>query len=173
MLPDHRLVVTVMSNLGLRLAMKERGITLSETKVGDKNVMVEMDRTGAVIGGEQSGHIILSKYNPTGDGMLTSLMVLQIMLETGKSLAELSKIMTPLPQILRNVTVGRRDDWDKEPKVLEAVKKAETRLGDTGRILIRPSGTEPLLRVMGEGPDEKELGKVLDELVSVMISVLQ
>lgn len=173
MLPDHRLVVTVMSNLGLRLAMKDQGITLSETSVGDKNVMIEMDRTGAVIGGEQSGHIILSKYNPTGDGMLTSLMVLQIMLETGKSLAELSKIMTPLPQILRNVTVGRRDDWDREPQVLAAVKKAETQLGENGRILVRPSGTEPLLRIMGEGPDEEMLGNVLDELVDAVVAALQ
>ncbi|MEG0998961.1 MAG: phosphoglucosamine mutase [Clostridiales bacterium] len=167
-LANNRLVATVMSNLGLKIAMEKLDIDMSQTVVGDKYVITEMDKTGAVIGGEQSGHIILSQYNPTGDGMLTSLMILKIMLETGDSLAELSKIMKPLPQILKNVTVAKRDQWATNPKITAVVKKAETILGDNGRILIRPSGTEPLLRVMGEGPDVEELEKIIDELVEVI-----
>ncbi len=167
-LTDNRLVVTVMSNLGLKIAMEKAGIDVSITAVGDKNVFAEMDKTEAAIGGEQSGHIILSRYSPTGDGMLTSLMILQIMLDTGESLAELSKIMTPLPQILENITLTQRGQWDENQAIKEAVARAEKILGENGRILIRPSGTEPLLRVMGEGPDEKELRCVIDDLVAVI-----
>ena len=167
-LADNRLVVTVMSNLGLKLAMEKAGIDMSITAVGDKNVFTEMDKTGAAIGGEQSGHIILSQYTPTGDGMLTSLMILQIMLDTGESLAELSKIMTQLPQVLVNVTVAQREQWSTNQQVQAAVAKAEAALGANGRILIRPSGTEPLLRVMGEGPDAASLKQIIDELVAVI-----
>lgn len=167
-LSNNRLVVTVMSNLGLKIAMEQAGIDLSITPVGDKSVSEEMDRTDAAVGGEQSGHIILSKYTPTGDGMLTSLMILQIMLDTGDSLAELSKVMTPLPQVLENVTVAKRDQWCDNTTIKEAIAKAEEILGDKGRILIRPSGTEPLLRVMGEGPDAEELEKIIQQLVAVI-----
>ena len=167
-LKENRLVVTVMSNLGLKLAMKGLDIDLSETAVGDKNVMVEMDRTGAVLGGEQSGHLILSQYNPTGDGILSSLMVLKIIAETGKSLKELAAVMTPLPQILYNITVSRRDDWTANEAVQAAIHKAEALLAGKGRILVRPSGTEPLLRVMGEGPDTAELDGILKDILAVM-----
>lgn len=172
-LTDNRLVITVMSNLGLRLAMEERGIDVSATNVGDKNVFYEMDKTGAVIGGEQSGHIILSRYNPTGDGMLTSLMILKIMLETGKSLTELSKVMKCLPQVLINVTVNRRDAWETDEKVKAAIAKAEKAIGEKGRVLLRPSGTEPLLRLMGEGPEEEALGKIMEELAETVVAALQ
>ena len=157
-----------MSNLGLKLAMKGLDIDLSETAVGDKNVMVEMDRTGAILGGEQSGHLILSQYNPTGDGILSSLMVLKIIAETGKSLKELAAVMTPLPQILYNITVSRRDDWSTNEAVQAAIGKAEALLAGKGRILVRPSGTEPLLRVMGEGPDTAELDGILKDILAVM-----
>lgn len=167
-LAENRLVVTVMSNLGLKLAMKDRGIVLSETAVGDKNVMVEMDRSGAVLGGEQSGHLILSRCNPTGDGIMSSLMVLSIMAETKKSLKELASVMTPLPQLLYNITVENRDGWKENAAVAAAVKAAEAELGDKGRILIRPSGTEPLLRVMGEGPDKDRLDVILQDIIKVM-----
>lgn len=167
-LAENRLVVTVMSNLGLKLAMKELGVELSETAVGDKHVMTEMDRSGAVLGGEQSGHLILSRYNPTGDGILSSLMVLKIISEKGKSLKELASVMTPLPQILYNITVAHRDDWETNEAVQTAIKSAENKLSGTGRILIRPSGTEPLLRVMGEGPDREELDGILKDILSVM-----
>lgn len=167
-LAENRLVVTVMSNLGLKLAMRELGIELSETAVGDKHVMMEMDRSGAVLGGEQSGHLILSCYNPTGDGILSSLMVLKIIAEKGKSLKELASVMTPLPQILYNITVAHRDDWETNEAVQAAIKSAENKLSGTGRILIRPSGTEPLLRVMGEGADREELDEILKDILSVM-----
>lgn len=167
-LAENRLVVTVMSNLGLKLAMEELGVEISETAVGDKNVMVEMDRSGAVIGGEQSGHLILSRYNPTGDGILSSLMVLKIISEKGRSLQELASVMTPLPQILYNITVSRRDDWTTNDAVQAVICKAEEKLSGVGRILIRPSGTEPLLRVMGEGPDKEELDGILKEILAVM-----
>ena len=167
-LSENRLVVTVMSNLGLKLAMKDLGVEISETAVGDKHVMVEMDRSGAVIGGEQSGHLILSRYNPTGDGILSSLMVLKVIAEKGKSLKELASVMTPLPQILYNITVSRRDDWTTNEAVQAAIKTAEDKLSGVGRILIRPSGTEPLLRVMGEGPDKESLDQILKDILSVM-----
>lgn len=167
-LAENRLVVTVMSNLGLKQAMEKLNIDISETAVGDKHVMVEMDRSGAVLGGEQSGHLILSRYNPTGDGILSSLMVLSVMAQTGKSLKALASVMTPLPQILYNITVSRRDEWSENEKVQAAIAKAESRLGNSGRILIRPSGTEPLLRVMGEGPDREELDRILKDILRVM-----
>lgn len=167
-LAGDRLVVTVMSNLGLKLAMEKRGIVLSETAVGDKNVMVEMDKSGAVLGGEQSGHLILSRYNPTGDGILSSLMILKVMTETKKSLKELASVMTPLPQILYNITVQHRDEWSENPAVKAAVNEAEEKLRGCGRILIRPSGTEPLLRVMGEGPDKSSLDEILKSILAVM-----
>jgi phosphoglucosamine mutase len=167
-LAGDRLVVTVMSNLGLKLAMEKAGIVLSETSVGDKNVMAEMDRAGAVLGGEQSGHLILSQYNPTGDGILSSLMILKIISETGKSLKELASVMTALPQRLYNITVGRRDEWSENEAVMKSVAEAEAALSGRGRILIRPSGTEPLLRVMGEGPDEEELDTILKGILAVM-----
>lgn len=167
-LAKNRLVVTVMSNLGLKLAMEELDIALSVTAVGDKNVMVEMDQSGAILGGEQSGHLILSQYNPTGDGILSSLMVLKIMAETGRSLGDLAAVVKPLPQILHNITVDHGASWDQNAAVVNAVRCAETKLGANGRILIRPSGTEPLLRVMGEGSDKMELEGILQEIITVI-----
>lgn len=167
-LSDNRLVVTIVSNLGLRQTMDAAGIAISETKVGDKHVMVEMDRTGAAVGGEQSGHIILSRYNPTGDGILTSLMILKIMLAKGQSLRELAATVTILPQHTINVQVAKRDQWEADSGVQDAIAAAKAALGSEGRILIRPSGTEPLLRVMGEGTNQAELERILDELVAVI-----
>ena len=167
-LKGNHLIVTVMSNLGLRLAMEKIGISMGVTSVGDKNVMTEMDRVGANLGGEQSGHLILSDYNPTGDGILSSLMILKIIAETGKSLKELASVMTALPQLLYNITVDRRDEWKDNQAIAEAIAAAEAKLAGKGRILIRPSGTEPLLRVMGEGPDEGELDLILKEIIDVI-----
>lgn len=167
-LAGNRLVVTVMSNLGLKLAMQKLGIELSVTSVGDKYVMEEMDRSGAVLGGEQSGHLILSRYNPTGDGILSSLMILSVVDQCCKSLKKLASVMMPLPQILYNITVSRRDEWAENQAVQAAIAVAEEKLKDRGRILIRPSGTEPLLRVMGEGPDREELDGILKDIVAVM-----
>jgi phosphoglucosamine mutase len=167
-LDSNLLVVTVMSNLGLKLAMQKLDINISVTSVGDKNVMVEMDQRGAILGGEQSGHLILSQYNPTGDGILSSLMVLKIMAETKKSLRELASMVKPLPQILHNITVENCASWQQNTAIVKAVHCAENKLGARGRILIRPSGTEPLLRVMGEGNDEVELENILQEIITVI-----
>ncbi len=167
-LVNNTLVVTVMSNLGLKIAMKDKGIRLEETAVGDKYVMRKMEECGAIVGGEQSGHIILSEYNPTGDGMLSGLMVLAIMSKTGKSLTELAGIMTPLPQILRNITLSDRESWRANPRINDAIVAAERRLAENGRLLVRLSGTEPLLRIMGEAADADELAHIMDSLTEII-----
>ncbi|GAB2924474.1 phosphoglucosamine mutase [Micromonospora polyrhachis] len=144
------LVATVMSNLGLRLAMAEAGIRLIETKVGDRYVLEELRASGLALGGEQSGHIVLSEYATTGDGVLTGLQLMSRMAATGRSLADLAAVVAKLPQVLINVPVGDRTIGAGAPAVLAATAEAEAELGETGRVLLRPSGTEPLVRVMVE-----------------------
>lgn len=168
LLEQNTLVVTVMSNLGLRLAMQERDIHIEETPVGDKYVMRKMEECGAIIGGEQSGHIILSRFNPTGDGMLSSLVILDIMTKTGKTLGQLAEIMQPLPQILQNIGLTDREGWQENDRILQAISVAENRLAGTGRLLVRLSGTEPLLRIMGEAKDKVELESVINELAEII-----
>jgi phosphoglucosamine mutase len=146
-------VATVMSNLGLERALAAHGIRLLRTPVGDKYVLEEMLRTGAVLGGEQSGHIIFSDYATTGDGLLTALRVIQVMKETGQGLDELTRDLEVYPQRLVNVRVKSRKPLSELPAVVEEIRSAEQALGDTGRVLVRFSGTEPLARVMIEGPD--------------------
>ncbi|WP_326555944.1 phosphoglucosamine mutase [Micromonospora sp. NBC_01813] len=144
------LVATVMSNLGLRLAMSREGIKLIETKVGDRYVLEELRASGLAIGGEQSGHIVLPAYATTGDGLLTGLQLMSRMAATGSSLAELAATVTKLPQVLINVPVGDRLAGAEAPAVRAAAQQAEAELDGTGRVLLRPSGTEPLVRVMVE-----------------------
>ena len=146
-------VATVMSNLGLERALAAHGIRLLRTPVGDKYVLEEMLRTGAVLGGEQSGHVIFSDYTTTGDGLLTALRVIQVMKETGQGLDELTRELEVYPQRLVNVRVKSRKPLSELPAVVEEIRSAEQALGDTGRVLVRFSGTEPLARVMIEGPD--------------------
>lgn len=167
-LEQNTLVVTVMSNLGLKLAMQAKDIHIEETAVGDKFVMRKMEECGAVIGGEQSGHIILSQHNPTGDGMLSSLMILEIMTSTGKTLGELARSMKPLPQILQNINLTDRESWRSNERILQAICDAEQRLSDNGRLLVRLSGTEPLLRIMGEAMDASVLVTIMDELTEII-----
>ncbi len=156
-LPTNTVVGTVMSNLGLEIALKKEGLRLVRTAVGDRYVSDEMRRIGAVVGGEKSGHIILSQFTTTGDGMITALQILRIMLKTGKRLSELAAEMEEFPQLLVNVPIARRDGWDKAPTIRAAIDEAERALDGRGRVVVRPSGTENLLRIMAEGPDEEEL----------------
>ena len=144
------LVATVMSNLGLRLAMRVAGITLVQTKVGDRYVLAELRASGLALGGEQSGHVIMPAHATTGDGVLTGLHLMARLAETGRSLADLAAVVTKLPQVLVNVTVADRAAAASAPLVRAEVVAAEAVLGETGRVLLRPSGTEPLVRVMVE-----------------------
>jgi phosphoglucosamine mutase len=153
-LTDDTLVVTVMSNLGLKRAMAERGIRVIETKVGDRYVLEALGEGGYALGGEQSGHVIMSEFATTGDGVLTGLHLVAEMARTGKSLAELASVMTVYPQVLVNVRGVDHHALNDDPEIAAAVRQAETELGDSGRVLLRPSGTEPMVRVMVEAADQ-------------------
>ncbi|WP_100809943.1 MULTISPECIES: phosphoglucosamine mutase [unclassified Microbacterium] len=171
-LHDDTLVATVMSNLGLHRAMSERGIRVLQTAVGDRYVLEEMTRGRYSLGGEQSGHLIMSDYATTGDGLLTGLHLVAEMARTGKSLAELASIMTVFPQVLVNVRDVDRSRANSDPVVVAAVAAASAALGDTGRVLLRPSGTEPLVRVMVEAADEQTARRHADELADVVREAL-
>ena len=167
-LAKNSVVITVMSNLGMRQALKELGIHFQETQVGDRYVLERMLGQGISLGGEQSGHIILSNYNTTGDGLLSALMLLTVVKRSGKRLSELARIMNRLPQVLVNVRVSNQEGWETDPDILAAKEEAETRLADSGRLLLRASGTEPLLRVMAEGNDEDELREIVGQVADVI-----
>lgn len=167
-LRNRSLVATVMSNLGLELAMREAGIRVLRTKVGDRYVLEEMLKRGIVLGGEQSGHIIMLDYNTTGDGVLTSLRLLQIMEDKGQSLSELSGVMTKLPQYLVNVAVPKGWNYLDNPRIKEVIREADALLGSGGRLVIRPSGTEPVIRIMVEAEDEGLARTLADGLARVM-----
>lgn len=167
-LAKNTVVVTVMSNMGLHLALRESGINVAETKVGDRYVMEELLRTGATFGGEQSGHIIFLEHNTTGDGLLTALYLLKVIKETGLPLVKLSAQMERLPQLLENVRVEDKQSVMSSPVLAQAIKEKEKRLAGQGRILVRPSGTEPLVRVMAEGRDPNELRDIVEELTQVV-----
>jgi phosphoglucosamine mutase len=160
-------VATVMSNLGFVLAMREAAISVKQTKVGDRYVLEAMNAGGYTLGGEQSGHIILSRHATTGDGLLTALQVLDRLVETGRSLAELASVVTRLPQVLVNVPDVDRARTDDEA-LAAAVAQAESELGETGRVLLRPSGTEPLVRVMVEAATAEHAQEVADRLAGVV-----
>ena len=153
-LARNTLVATVMSNLGLRVAMREAGIEMIETKVGDRYVLEEIRAGGYTLGGEQSGHIIFSRYATTGDGILTGLQLLAEMKRTGKTLRELASVMKVFPQVLINVPNVNKSKVDSDKEIQALVAAAETELAGTGRVLLRASGTEPLVRVMVEAADE-------------------
>jgi phosphoglucosamine mutase len=167
-LVDDTLVATVMSNLGLHLAMQEVGITVRTTAVGDRYVLEELRTGGYTLGGEQSGHVVLPRHATTGDGLLTGLQLMARMAATKSSLAELAGIVTTLPQVLINVRVGDKAAVAASPAVTEAVTEAEAQLGRTGRVLLRPSGTEHLVRVMVEAPTQAEADGVAQRLAAVV-----
>jgi len=155
-LKNNLVVSTVMSNIGLSKAMESLGIDLLKTGVGDREVLKKMWATGAVMGGEDSGHMIFSEFHTTGDGILSALCLLRVMADTGKPLSELSSIMTVYPQVLMNVEVdASRPDFMKIKAIADEIEFVEQELKETGRVLVRYSGTQPLLRVMVEGPDSR------------------
>lgn len=164
----NTLVATVMSNLGLKLAMKEQGIEVRETKVGDRYVVEELIRGDYSLGGEQSGHIVLPEDCPTGDGILSGLSLMARMAKTGKSLKELASVMTVLPQTLINVPVSNKSKILDSPEVLTAIAEAEEELGESGRVLLRPSGTEELFRVMVEAAEAEQARKVAGRLAAIV-----
>ncbi|WP_026929499.1 phosphoglucosamine mutase [Glycomyces tenuis] len=170
-LQGETLVTTVMSNLGLHQAMGEAGIKLETTKVGDRYVLERLGEGGFSLGGEQSGHIVLPDHATTGDGTLTSLMLLARMAATGRSLAELASVFTPAPQVLINVRVADKSVIESEA-VRGAVAEWQRKLGSDGRVLLRPSGTEPLVRVMVEASEEPVAQSVAAELASVVENAL-
>ncbi|MGE5145921.1 MAG: phosphoglucosamine mutase [Candidatus Eiseniibacteriota bacterium] len=160
-------VATVMSNLGLERCLGDVGLTLVRTQVGDRYVVEHMREHGFNVGGEQSGHIILSDYNSTGDGLIAALQVLAVLIRSDKPVSESARLFTPLPQLLRNVRVNGGAPLD-DSGVKKAIHDGEAKLGKDGRLLIRKSGTEPLIRVMAEGADNKLIGAVVDEIVGAL-----
>jgi len=161
------LVATVMSNLGLERYLTSRGLSLFRTKVGDRYVVEHMRAHGFNVGGEQSGHIVLSDFSTTGDGLLAALQVLAEVVRAGRSVSEVCKMFQPVPQVLKNVKFKSGQPLD-DSKVRSAIADATQRLGNSGRLVIRPSGTEPLIRVMAEGDDAKMVNAIVDELCGVI-----
>jgi len=160
-------VATVMSNLGFHNAMEGLGIDVVLTPVGDRNVVSAMSEAKAVVGGEQSGHILLEDRT-TGDGLRTALRLFEVMADTGQELRQLRRIMSELPQVLTNVRVGSKDGWDTHELIAAEIAHHEDKLGSSGRILVRPSGTEPLIRVMVEAPTATEAAAVAKSIASVV-----
>lgn len=167
-LVDDTLVATVMSNIGLHQAMKKAGIRIEVTPVGDRYVLENMRANGYVLGGEQSGHIIFSDVATTGDGLITALQIVQAVVHSGKKLSELSACMVTFPQLLVNVRVKTKAGWETNEAIAQAIREGEEALGDTGRILVRPSGTEPLIRVMAEGPTAEVLDTIVGKIADVV-----
>jgi len=167
-LKGDAIVATVMSNIGLEIALREAGIGLVRCQVGDKYVMEEMLRRGFVLGGEQSGHVIFSEYLFTGDGLATSLNVLRTMAATGRTLADLASDLTAYPQVLLNLRVRQKVDLKTIPAVATVIERVESRLARQGRLLVRYSGTEPLLRVMLEGQDQDEIRRWGEEIIAAV-----
>ena len=167
-LDTNTVVTTVMSNLGLYKALDAAGINYEKTAVGDKYVWENMREHGHLIGGEQSGHIIFSKYATTGDGLITALKVMQVMLDTRQPLSKLCEPVTIYPQVLKNVVVDDKDGTLADSAVTAAVAAEEARLGDRGRVLLRKSGTEPLLRVMAEAETDDECERSVDAIIDAM-----
>ncbi|HZG92243.1 MAG TPA: phosphoglucosamine mutase [Pseudonocardia sp.] len=170
-LVQDTLVTTVMSNLGLHLAMRDAGIAVRTTQVGDRYVLEELRRGGFSLGGEQSGHVVLPDHATTGDGLLTALRLMARMAQTRQSLAELAAVVVPLPQVLVNVAVVDREAVAAARSVHDAVRVAEAELGATGRVLLRPSGTEQLVRVMVEAPTAEQATATADRLAEVVAAV--
>jgi len=170
-LHKNTVVATVMSNLGFIQAMERLGIDVIVTPVGDRHVVDAMRRSGAVVGGEQSGHILLEDRT-TGDGLRTALRLMEVVASTGKELRELRTVMSELPQVLTNVKVQSKNGWQDNKSISRATAEAERELGSRGRVLVRASGTEPLIRVMVEAPTESEATSVADSIAEVVESEL-
>ncbi|MFE7741384.1 phosphoglucosamine mutase [Nocardia sp. NPDC057455] len=170
-LAENTLVATVMSNLGLHIAMRAAGITVRTTAVGDRYVLEELRRGGFTLGGEQSGHVVFPRYGTTGDGILTGLRLMARMARTQRTLADLASVLQTVPQILVNVPVSDKSVVARAPEIREAVLEAERVLGDSGRVLLRPSGTEELVRVMVEATDPAQARQLADDLAKRVAAV--
>ena len=173
-LKKDTIVATIMSNLGFFLMGKERGLTIEQTKVGDRYVLERMKEIGASLGGEQSGHIIFLDENTTGDGLLSALHLLQVIVDTGRSLSELAGIMEVLPQALVNASVAnhKKERYMEYPEIAEAIRELEEKFAGEGRVLIRPSGTEPLVRVMIEGKDSQGIRQEAEKLANLIQDIM-
>ncbi len=169
-LKDNTVVVTVMSNMGLDIALKENGCRTEKTKVGDRYVLENMLQNGYSLGGEQSGHVIFLDHNTTGDGLLTALQLAGVIVHQNKSLNELAKVMNIYPQVLVNAKVSnqKKNDYMKDEVIQREIQKVEEHFHGKGRVLIRPSGTEPLVRVMIEGEKQEELDKIANDLAEII-----
>lgn len=169
-LKKDTVVATVMSNLGLKKFAQNNNLNFAETKVGDRYVLETMLKEGYNLGGEQSGHVILLDYNPTGDGILTSLMLIQIMLEKNSKLSELCKVIKKYPQVLLNVKVdnNKKQNYIADEEIQNEIKKLQEEFKDNGRILVRASGTEPIIRVMIEGEDQQDIEKKANKLADLI-----
>lgn len=172
LLAEDTVVVTVMSNMGLKMALKEKGIKTLDTKVGDRYVIEGMKESGAVLGGEQSGHIVFGLDNTTGDGILSSVKLLQIVKQSKRSLKDLAAEMEQYPQILINVKVKEKHGWESKAEIQQAIAAAQQELGETGRILVRASGTENLLRVMVEGKQQEQIEQLAQQIAGVVKAVM-
>jgi phosphoglucosamine mutase len=161
------IVATVMSNLGLELHLKDLGLTLARTAVGDRYVVEHMRKHGFNLGGEQSGHIVLSDFTTTGDGLVSALQVLAVVVSTGKPVSEVCKRFVRLPQVLKNVRYANGKPLEKDA-VIKAIDSGKAKLGAKGRVVIRPSGTEPVIRVMAEGDDQQLVVQVVDDIVAAV-----
>ncbi|AWV35921.1 phosphoglucosamine mutase [Paenibacillus sp. FSL R7-0048] len=167
-LKDSTIVSTVMSNIGFYKATEKLSLNTAKTAVGDRYVMEEMRRGGFNLGGEQSGHVIFLDYNTTGDGILTAIQLVDTLKATGKQLSEVKSMMTKYPQVLVNVRVQDKTNYPNNPAIEAAIAEVEGKLGDNGRVLVRPSGTESLIRVMAEGPDKSDLDLYVNQIVEVV-----
>lgn len=167
---DNTVVVTVMSNMGFDIALEKEGMRSVKTKVGDRYVLEEMKAKGYKLGGEESGHVIFLDYNTTGDGLVTGIQLAGVIKKSGKSLSELASMMTKLPQVLVNARIpnNMKDIYIKDKEIAEEIRKMEESLNGKGRVLIRPSGTEPLVRVMLEGENQEEIDKMAHELAKLI-----
>ncbi len=168
-LKKDTIVSTVMSNIGFHKAAKEMGMKTINTAVGDRYVLEKMREEDYSIGGEQSGHVIFLDYNATGDGLLTAVQTLAILKSSGKKLSELAALMTKYPQLLVNVRVATKEGWEENRAIQEAIAKGNEELGDSGRILVRSSGTEALIRVMAEGQDQEQLNRICHAIADVVL----
>jgi phosphoglucosamine mutase len=171
-LAHNTVVSTVMANLGFKIAMRTAQINVVETGVGDRYVLESMRENGYVLGGEQSGHVVMSEYANTGDGLLTALHLLARVVQTGSSLADLAARVTKLPQVLVNVEGVDKSRADSDRTVAAAVARASAELGDSGRVLLRPSGTEPVIRVMVEAASHEQAQRLSDELAAIVLAEL-
>jgi len=168
LLKNSTIVTTVMSNIGFFKGIEAVGLKAAKTAVGDRYVMEEMRKGGYNLGGEQSGHVIFLDYNTTGDGILTALQLMDTLVQSGKKLSDLKQIMRKYPQKLVNVRVADKSKWKENAAIDQAIRKVEEELGDNGRVLVRPSGTESLIRVMAEGPDKAQVEAYVHDIAGVI-----